>query len=96
MIDWPAGPSAAHTTWCSPAASADRSAHNTCRDELGRLHRFRHFFASWLIDQGFGPKRVQALMGHASIGVTFDCYGHLFPQENDHARFAAAERALLG
>jgi integrase len=70
--------------------------HNTCRDELGRLHRFRHFFASWLIDQGFGPKRVQALMGHASISVTLDIYSHLWPQENDHARFAAAERALLG
>jgi integrase len=60
------------------------------------LHRFRHFFASWLIDRGFGPKRVQTLMGHSSIQVTFDTYGHLFPQEDDHDRFAAGELALVG
>jgi integrase len=60
------------------------------------LHRFRHFFASWLIDQGFGPKRVQTLMGHSSIQMTFDVYGHLFPQEDDHERFAAGELALVG
>jgi integrase len=60
------------------------------------LHALRHFFASWLIDQGFGPKRVQALMGHASIQMTFDVYGHLFPQEDDRERFAAGELALVG
>jgi len=50
------------------------------------LHAFRHFFASRLIDQGFGPKRVQSLMGHSGIQITFDTYGHLFPQEDDHER----------
>jgi integrase len=29
---------------------------------------------------GTGAKRVQALMGHGSIQMTFDVYGHLFPQ----------------
>ncbi len=28
-------------------------------------HAFRHFTASWLIEQGFGPKRITAIMGHA-------------------------------
>jgi integrase len=60
------------------------------------LHPFRHFFASWLIDQGFGPKRIQALMGHASITMTFDTYGHLFNDEDEHAKFAAAELAIVG
>jgi integrase len=62
------------------------------------LHAFRHFFASWLIDQGFGPKRVHALMGHASIthDMTFDVYGHLFPAEDDHTKFAAGELAIIG
>jgi integrase len=59
------------------------------------LHRFRHFFASWLIDLDFGPKRVQTLMGHASIQMTFDVCGHLFPQEDDHDRLAAGELALI-
>lgn len=71
--------------------------HNTVLAMIGgRAHPFRHFFASWLIDQGFGPKRVQALMGHSSIQVTFDVYGHLFPQEDDAERFAAGERTLVG
>lgn len=60
------------------------------------LHALRHFFASWLIDQGFGPKRVQALMGHATIGQTLDTYTHLWPQEDDHDKFAAGELALSG
>jgi integrase len=77
--------------------------HGVKRDEEGRpvkvakygLHALRHFFASWAIEQGFSPKRVQALLGHSSIQMTFDVYGHLFPSvEDDHARFAAAERAL--
>jgi integrase len=60
------------------------------------LHALRHFFASWLIDQGFGPKRVQALMGHSGIQIAFDTYGHLFPQDDDHERFAAGKLALVG
>jgi integrase len=35
-------------------------------------------------------------MGHASIQMTFDVYGHLFPQEDDGERFAAGELALVG
>jgi integrase len=70
--------------------------HKMLCKRLGRAHRFRHFFASWLIDQGFGPKRVQALLGHSTIQLTYDVYGHLFPQENDHERFAAGELALVG
>lgn len=56
------------------------------------LHSLRHFFASWAIEQGFSPKRLQALLGHSSIQMTFDTYGHLFPSlEDDHAKFAAGE-----
>jgi integrase len=60
------------------------------------LHALRHFFASWAIEREFSPKRVQALLGHSSIQMTFDRYGHLFPSlENDHAKFAAGETALV-
>ncbi len=59
-------------------------------------HALRHFFASWAIEQGFTPKRLQALMGHSSIQMTFDTYGHLFPSpEDDHAKFAAGELAVV-
>jgi integrase len=61
------------------------------------LHALRHFFASWVIERGFSPKKVQELLGHASITMTFDRYGHLFPSlEDDHAKFAAGEAALVG
>lgn len=61
------------------------------------LHALRHFCASWLIEQGFSPKRLQVLLGHSSIQMTFDRYGHLFPSlEDDHAKFAAGELALVG
>src|SRR5262249_34411314 len=36
-------------------------------DEAGKpkfgMHALRHFFASWAIEQGFSPKKVQALLG---------------------------------
>jgi integrase len=62
-------------------------------DEDGKprygLHALRHFFASWAIERGFSAKRVQALLGHSSIQMTFDRYGHLFPSlEDDHAKLA--------
>jgi integrase len=61
------------------------------------LHALRHFFASWAIEQEFSAKRVQALLGHSSIQMTFDVYGHLFPSlEDDHAKFAKGELAVVG
>jgi integrase len=58
------------------------------------LHALRHFFASWAIERDFSAKRVQALLGHSSIQMTFDRYGHLFPSlEDDHAKFAPGELA---
>jgi integrase len=61
------------------------------------FHALRHLFASWAIEHGFSAKRVQALLGHSPIEMTFDVYGHLFPSlEDDHAKFAAAELAVVG
>jgi integrase len=64
--------------------------------KYGGLHSARHFFASWIIERGFSPKRCQSLLGHSSIQMTFDVYGHLFPSlEDDHAKLAEGEAALL-
>ena len=61
------------------------------------FHALRHFFASAGIAAGFAPKRLQALLGHASITMTYDVYGHLFPDpEDDHAKLAAIELAVSG
>jgi integrase len=60
------------------------------------LHAFRHAAASLWIEQGLNPKRVQKLMGHSSIQMTFDTYGHLFDlAEKDADDAAAIERALF-
>ncbi len=61
------------------------------------LHALRHFYASWIIEQGFSPKKCQTLLGHSSIQMTFDTYGHLFPDpKEDRAKLEAAELALVG
>lgn len=66
------------------------------------MHALRHFFASWCINRKVDGglelplKVVQARMGHASITMTADTYGHLFPRSDDGAELAAAERALVG
>lgn len=65
------------------------------------LHAFRHFFASWCINpkerggRELPPKVVQHLLGHSSIVMTLDRYGHLFPRGDDRAELAAAAKALL-
>ena len=38
---------------------------------------------------------VQARLGHATIQMTADRYGHLFPRGDDGAELAAAEKLLL-
>lgn len=61
------------------------------------LHALRHAAAALFIEQKFPPKKVQALMGHASLAMTFDTYGYLFPSEDDdRAKIAEMESALLG
>jgi integrase len=65
------------------------------------LHSLRHFYASWCINRRVDGglelplKVVQARLGHASIQMTADTYGHLFPRGDDGAELAAAERAFL-
>lgn len=44
------------------------------------LHACRHTYASLLIDQGETLKYVSAQLGHASIQITSDRYGHLFAE----------------
>jgi integrase len=53
------------------------------------MHSLRHACASLWIEQGHNPKQIQKLMGHSSIKVTYDVYGHLF--EDAEADQKAAE-----
>ena len=66
------------------------------------LHALRHFYASWCInakaDGGLelSPKAAQGRLGHSTIMMTYDTYGHLFPRGDDGSELAAAEQSLLG
>lgn len=61
------------------------------------LHSLRHAAASAWIKQRIDLKRLQVWMGHASIAITLDTYGHLMAdQEGDAALIAAAQAELLG
>ena len=47
-----------------------------------RLHDLRHTFGSLLIQNGATIVYVKEQMGHSSIQVTVDLYGHLIPGAN--------------
>jgi integrase len=70
--------------------------------KYGGLHALRHFYASWCINRKADGglelplKVVQARLGHASIQITADRYGHLFPSSDDGSELAAAEKAFMG
>jgi integrase len=80
------------------------------RDEDGKpvvapkypgLHALRHFYASWCISRKIDGglelpiKVVQERLGHLTINLTADVYGHLFPSEDDGAELKEAERFFL-
>jgi integrase len=50
------------------------------------LHEARHTFASLMIAAGVNAKALSTIMGHATIAITFDVYGHLMPGGEDEAR----------
>ena len=74
---------------------ADRAWEAQASDRL-RLHQARHTYASFMIAAGVNAKALSSFMGHSSIKVTFDLYGHLMPGTEAEAaalldRFLGAE-----
>lgn len=64
-------------------------------DSIGlrcRFHDLRHTSVSLAIAEGAHPKAIQARMGHSSINVTLDRYGHLFPELDEAIATAFSER----
>jgi integrase len=50
-----------------------------------RFHDIRHTFASLLLSNGESPVYVKEQLGHSSIQMTVDVYGHLIPSGNRKA-----------
>lgn len=79
----------------------DRKGNLVMAAKYSGLHALRHFHASWLINRpedgglGLPPKVVQTRLGHSSIQMTLDVYGHLFPKGDDSAAMDAAAALIL-
>ncbi len=72
---------------------------NAAGETTGRygFHCLRHAAASLFIEHlGWTPKRVQTVLGHSSIQMTFDRYGHLFEdRESDREAMKKLEAAVV-
>lgn len=62
-------------------------------EKTPRLHDLRHSHASWLITEGVPLAAISRRLGHSSITITIDRYGHLDPSL-DVQIDAAVDRAL--
>jgi integrase len=70
-----------------PATIAERARRAWRRAGLDpiTLHEARHTFASLMIAAGVNAKALADYMGHASVTITFDRYGHLMPGNEGEA-----------
>ena len=58
-------------------------------------HTLRHVAASLWIEQGLRPKKVQELLGHSTLQLTMDLYGHLWRDDDEDDALAQASEALI-
>lgn len=90
-----------HPIQIAAGVTAPTDDRNTVGAKYTGMHALRHWFASWCInskvDGGLelSPKAVQTRMGHSSIQVTFDTYGHLFPAVDEGRDLEQAQAVLL-
>jgi len=59
-----------------------------------RLHDLRHTHATLLLADREPVKTVSERLGHASVAITLDVYGHVMP--GDQRRAADRFAALIG
>jgi integrase len=77
----------AHRGWYPPLKACGMLSENGPKYPLKSL---RHVRASLEIHNGATAKELQLLMGHSSVQITFDVYGHLF-KDHIESRAARAE-----
>lgn len=74
---------------CTPSNVRNRANAAWARADLDPigLHECRHTFASLMIAAGVNAKALSSYMGHSSVTITYDRYGHLMPgNEGEAAR----------
>jgi integrase len=47
------------------------------------FHALRHSAAAFMIAGGADAKKIQRRLGHATIRMTYDLYGHLLPEADE-------------
>ena len=82
-------PLASSSFWNNHFTRALRRAGIRCR-----FHDLRHTSVALAIAEGAHPKAIQARMGHSSINVTLDRYGHLFPELDESIAVAFGDRLV--
>lgn len=78
----PVGPSFRHNVWypaCASIGMGQRTIknHKPAYANMPRFHDLRHTSVALAIAAGAHPKAIQQRLGHSSIAVTMDRYGHL-------------------
>jgi len=63
---------------CADDDEADVAARRADLTPL-RFHDLRHTYAALMVAAGAHPKLLEAQLGHTSVNVTLNTYGHLFP-----------------
>ncbi len=60
------------------------------------FYALRHVAASLWIEMGIAPKRIQELMGHSSLKMTMDTYGHLWANPEADKKIAIEIEKIVG
>jgi integrase len=85
-----------------PAVRAAKLFNADGKPKYTGFHSLRHFYASWCINRKpdgceLPPKEVQDQLGHSTLAMTMDRYGHLFPRsDSSREDMNRAAKAILG
>jgi site-specific recombinase XerC len=79
------GPLFGSPTWIAKTNVRARKRWEAAGLEPITLHEARHTYASLMIAAGVNAKTLSTFMGHATIAITLDLYGHLLPGSEDQA-----------
>ena len=99
---WPSGRSAptnSSSRVSRPDPSGTISSHDGCSSRVRaagvpdgfRFHDLWHTYAAFCIASTADPYAVMRRMGHSSITVTYNMYGHLFPERDRRSHRKSGE-----
>jgi integrase len=74
-----------HPLFADMAAAHKEDSSRPAAPPQFKWHHLRHFAVSCWIAAGAPPKTIQTWVGHSTLAMTMDIYGHLF-KTDDHTR----------